>query len=154
MGLFGNLFNNDSMDEVKNETPVKEEAVPAEENKLSPEEHAKLSKITLATTALSYYVAACDDNITLDEYMEIDLNVSRINKKIRIPDDIMAEIKKLSDNHNITWDEVKTYLDMVSDTELLEIKDGINRVAAASDGISDTEKKVIDQFNSYIMNRN
>jgi hypothetical protein len=85
--------------------------------------------------------------------MEMDLNIAKINNQTDIPDDSMAEVKKIYDKQNIKWPEVTVFLDSVSDMDLIAMKEGVTKIANASDGISASEQQVIDQFNSYIINR-
>nr|MCR5292074.1 hypothetical protein [Eubacterium sp.] len=79
---------------------------------------------------------------------------SKINKVTYIPDDIMDEVKKIYDKQNIKWPEVTVFLDNVSDMDLINMKEGMAKIANATEGISAAEKQVIEQFNSYIINRN
>ena len=157
MGIFDSLMThlengNISEINVKSVSEVKDQAN-GTTPELSPEEHRRLSGIVLATAALSLYVAVSDNSISLDEYMEMDLNIAKINNQTYIPDDIMAEVKKIYDKQNIKWPEVTVFLDSVSDMDLIAMKEGVTKIANASDGISTSEQQVIDQFNSYIINR-
>ena len=109
--------------------------------------------LAIATAALSIYTAACDGTITLDEFMEVELSVGAINSKQKISDEAREKIKAISKNHGITWDEVKGYLDKISKKNLLDMEKGIKEIILASDGTDDAERKVIEDFNSYVDSR-
>ena len=157
MGLFDKLMTNlgDEYSSVRVDITTGEKPEGKEEQSgMSKEEHDKLENICLATAALSLYTAISDGSISIEEYMEMDLGISKINKVTYIPDDIMDEVKKIYDKQNIKWPEVTVFLDNVSDMDLINMKEGMAKIANATDGIDAAEKQVIEQFNSYIINRN
>ena len=117
------------------------------------EEKRALSDVTLATMALSIYAAAIDGEITIDEYMESDLNIAAINKAYRLPDELMHAVNDLSMKHNITWDEVKEYLDVLSVDTLKNMQAGLENVIKASDGVNEAEDEILQIFNDYIQSR-
>ena len=119
----------------------------------SVEESRALTDICLATMALSTYAAACDGEVSLDEYMEADLNIAAINKEFHLPDTLLNQVKDLSMKHGITWDEVKDYLDVLSVDTLRSMQDGLKNVVGASDGVNEAEQKVLNQFDEYILSR-
>ena len=109
--------------------------------------------LAIATAALSIYTAASDGTITLDEFLEVGLSVGAINTKQKISDSARQKIKEISQNHSITWDEVKGYLDKVSKKSLQDMENGIKEIILASDGTADAERKVIEDFNRYVEGR-
>ncbi|MCR5291344.1 MAG: hypothetical protein K6E28_00465, partial [Eubacterium sp.] len=83
MGLFDKLMTNlgDEYSSVRVDITAGEKPEGKEEQSgMSKEEHDKLENICLATAALSLYTAISDGSISLDEYMEMDLGISKINK--------------------------------------------------------------------------
>lgn len=119
----------------------------------SVEESRALTDICLATMALSTYAAACDGEVSIDEYMEADLNIAAINKEFHLPDTLLHQVKDLSMKHGITWDEVKNYLDVLSVDTLRSMQNGLKNVVGASDGVNEAEQKVLNQFDEYILSR-
>ena len=94
-----------------------------------------------------------DIKVSLDEYMEADLNIAAINKEFHLPDTLLHQVKDLSMKHGITWDEVKDYLDVLSVDTLRSMQDGLKNVVGASDGVNEAEQKVLNQFDEYILSR-
>ncbi len=113
----------------------------------------RIADLSRAVTALSVFAAGCDDTITLDEYMEIDMAVSSLNKKYHFSDELRSEIQDMTGNHNMTWKEVTAYLDKLSVKELEDMKKILMSVFEASDGVSGAEKAVYDKFTGYIESR-
>ena len=154
MGIFGGIFFNLEPELAPEKVGDDDDTVVLKaEPERSPEEKERLTNLCMATTALSYYMAGCDDTITIDEYMEIDLEISAINRKLHIPDDVYAKIKDLSQHHSITWEEVVGYLDKVSVEELEGMKGILANIASASDGVSEAEKDVYREFKLYLAER-
>ena len=109
--------------------------------------------LAIATAALSIYTAACDGTITLDEFMEVELSVGAINTKKRISDEARKKIKEISQNHSITWDEVKGYLDKVSKADLMEMDKGLKEIIMASGGVEEAERNAFGEFRKYVESR-
>lgn len=124
-----------------------------EKDEYSLEEKRAITDVCLATVALSTYAAACDGTITLDEYMEADLNVATINKQFHLSDELMKTVSELSMKHSITWEEVTEYLDVLSVETLENMQAGLENVVNASDGINESEDEVIQRFNDYIQSK-
>lgn len=161
MGLFSKVLDKYS----SNEEPKGTNTAPAAQNTAPEEEYTgperrirfktkdRYADLCLATTALSVYAAAADGTITIEEYMEMDINAFAINKKGMISNEVMEKVKDLYDKHNITWEEVVTYLDKLSFDELLSMEEDLSDVINASDGISEEEEQVVRQFNTYVNSR-
>ena len=107
----------------------------------------------IATAAMNIYTAACDGRITLDELFDVELRIGAANTDARISDEAREKIKGITANHNITWEEVKGYLDKVSVEELEVIREGLNELVEENDGIVDSEKNVLNTFDEYIASR-
>ncbi|SEF78381.1 hypothetical protein SAMN04487934_103129 [Eubacterium ruminantium] len=123
------------------------------ENTLSPQELATLSDKVLATAALSVYCAACDGNISIEEMMEMDINIGAIKGKHKLPESVEAQIKKICDNHEITWEEVTYYLDKMDTSTLMSMSDDLADIMVASDGVNEAEQKCVEQFANYVKSR-
>ncbi|MCR5213924.1 MAG: hypothetical protein K6E10_05880 [Eubacterium sp.] len=123
------------------------------EQELTASELLKITKLSKAVTALSVYAAGCDDSISIDEYMEIDIAISKLNNKYNLPDYLMKELKRMTEEHDVGWDKVCSYMDELSAEELKGIRDGLMDIFKASDGVSDVEQKVYDDFNKFISSK-
>lgn len=153
MGIFSDMMERLTADD-KVEKEVQEtaqEQAPAPE----PEKPKKinLDKLAIATAALSIYTAACDGKITLDEFFELEIGIGAVNTKARISNEAHEEIKKITTNHNITWEEVKGYLDHVRADDLKVMKRLLSDIVLTSNGVEEAEKRVMDQFDAYIEER-
>lgn len=113
----------------------------------------KYTDFYLATTALSYYIARCDGNISEDEQLEIDFDLDAIKKNLDIPEAVIAEIKKISENTSLTFEDVKFYLDKVSLQTLTQLDSDIDEIIEASDGISEEEIEAKQNFINYLNER-
>ena len=150
MGIFSDMFEKLSANEAAEkeaQAPVVEQSAPAGVH------HMNLDKLAIATAALSIYTAACDGKITLDEFFEVELGIGAINTKCKISDGANEQIKKIVANHNITWDEVKGYLNDVRSSDLLNMKGVLTEIVRSSNGVEESEKKVLDDFDKYIEER-
>lgn len=107
----------------------------------------------LATTALSYYIARCDGYISEEEQMEIDFDLDAIKKNVDIPNSIKREMDTISQNTNITFNDVKKYLDRVSINVLRNLVRDIDEIIEASDGISPEEAAAKEEFMNYLSMR-
>lgn len=113
----------------------------------------KYTDFCLATTALSYYVARCDGNISKEEQLEIDFDLDAIKKNPDIPDAVIAEIERISSNEHISFEYVTQYLDKVSIEALKSLKSDIDEIIEASDGISKEEEFAKQRFEDYLKRR-
>lgn len=107
----------------------------------------------LAECSIAYYMARVDGNITKEEKMILDQSFGQLIKKESIPAPIIKEIKKIQNKKDIDFDFVKQYLNKTDIKGLSDIKKTIIEIAKASDGISESEKSVIEEFESYVEDR-
>ena len=120
---------------------------------LTAEEIRKYADFYLATSALSYYFARCDGEISEEEQLEIDHDLDAVYKNKDIPTPIKNELYQIANNKNITFDIVKNYLDKVS-VDTLKILDlDIDEIIRASGGINEKEKAARNLFNKYLKER-
>ena len=154
MGLFSDMFEKLSAEAVEETAAsVTEEAAEEVVSEAPKAEAPNLDKLAVATAALSIYTAACDGKITLDEFFEVELGIGAINTKAKISDEANEKIKDIVKNHNISWDEVKTYLDDVRPDDLVSMRRVLNEIVFTSNGVQESEKMVMDQFDAYIVSR-
>ena len=155
VGLFDKIM--DRFDNDEEAAGAAEEAVEAvtkpEAPALSAERLMDISDRCLATAARSMYCAACDGNISIEEYMEMDINIGSIKGKTKLPVEVEKELDTISRNHNITWDEVVKYLDKLSPDTLMKMSDAVADIMVASDGVNDAEQAVVEQFANYVKSR-
>ena len=161
MGLFNRMMDrigNDEDEFVGAAAPAEDVTAKAETAKpaaqvISPEKLIDISDRCLATAALSMYCAACDGNISIEEYMEMDINIGGIKGKNKLPAEVEKELDEISQNHNITWGEVVKYLDKLSPDTLMKMSDAVADIMVASDGVNDAEQAVVEQFANYVKSR-
>lgn len=155
MSIFGRMLVN-HFAKSKLEGHVEVSEVNDDQPKVDEETMGKIIKCSKAVAALSVYAAASDGSITLDEYMEIDINVGTASKKLELPDDVKEEISKIYDNHDIKWEEVISFLDELSPEELGDMDDYLENIVkseADNSEISKAEQDVVDQFEKYLESR-
>ncbi len=152
MGIFSDMMNKLTSEETAASSvqPVQEEVKQEAPQATVP---ISLDKLAIATAALSIYTAACDGKITLDEFFEVELGIGAINSKAKISDEANAVIKQITTNHNITWDEVRNYLDNIRTEDLITMKRVLTDIVLSSNGVEEAEKKVMDDFDAYIEER-
>lgn len=120
---------------------------------LAAAEIKKYANFYLATTALSYFAARCDGSISEEEKLEIDYDLDAIRKNCDIADGVKNKMIEISQNENLTWDEVVSYLDKVGIDTLERLGEDVDEIIAASDGITSKEKKVKKDFDAYLADR-
>lgn len=107
----------------------------------------------LAECSIAYYMARVDGKISKEEKGILDQSFGELTKKSSIPDPIIKEIKKIQKKKDIDFEFVKTYLNKTDIKGLSDIKKTLLEIAKATDGISETEKSVIEEFEDYIAER-
>ena len=146
MGVFGKMLF--GIDDDSKSKPEQQNVADQAEERLS-----ELIDRSKAVAALSVYAAAVDGSISLDEYMEIDMNVGAASEKKKLPERVVEEISSIYDKHNMTWDDVKKYLDEVSSDSLAEMSGYLDSIIKADSEVSEAEEQVIKQFESYVESR-
>ena len=119
----------------------------------SASEIEKFVNFYLATTALSYYAARCDGNISEEEKLEIDMDLDTIRKNCEIPDGVKNKMIEISENENLTWQEVITYLEKVGIDTLKRLRQDVYEIIEASEGVLPQEEKIRQDFDIYLENR-
>lgn len=120
---------------------------------LAADEIRKYVDFYLATTALSYYMARVDGSISKEEQLEIDHDLDALAKNVDIPDAVKKTLKEISENEELSWDEVVSYLDKVSIQTLEKLSEDVDEIIMASDGILPEEQEAKERFEEYLSDR-
>lgn len=107
----------------------------------------------LASTALSFYFARCDGDIDEKEMLEIQFDLDSIIKNKDLPEALRNELALISKNEELTFDEVKKYLDGVGIDTLKEFQKDIDEIIFADGVVLDTEKEARKLFDEYLTSR-
>lgn len=148
-----------NFEDKKNEKKVKEAKMHSfmdgmnEGKACTVEQIKKFADFCLATTALSFYIARCDGSIDEDEMLELQFDLDVIKKNKDIPDAIKSELQKISLNENITFLDVKSYLNEVGIETLEELKNDIDELIVANGEITKEEEQSKNEFQAYLEDR-
>lgn len=113
----------------------------------------KFYDFILANTAISYYVARCDDyNLSEAEMAEISYDLNAFMKIHEIPIEIKNEINGLQ-NMNLTFDNVVHYLDKLSFVDINTLYIDAKEIAEADDVINNLELNALKTIRRYIDDR-
>ncbi|MBK5261261.1 MAG: hypothetical protein JJE17_01660 [Peptostreptococcaceae bacterium] len=124
-----------------------------EGKKETVEEIMKFADFYLATTALSYYFARCDGEISEEEAWEIEYDLDAIIKNVDIPTPIRQKLAEISTDENMTFDDVKLYLNKVSIETLRILEKDVDEIISASGAICEAEKVAKQVFVDYLEGR-
>ncbi len=149
----GELEEDDKIEEIKRAKERAFEDGVREGKYKSSVEIKKYVDFLFATTALSYYTARCDGSISKEEQLEIDYDLDMIKKNCDMPDQIKNKLDEIKNNENLNWDEVIRYCDEVGIDTLRKLKADVAEIVSADSVITKEEKKVIEDFNEYIKER-
>lgn len=117
------------------------------------EQIKKFADFCLATTALSFYVAKCDGTIDDDEMLELQYDLDSIKKNKDIPEAIKLELQRISINMDMTFQDVKKYLDEVGTDTLEELKNDVDEIIVANGEITFEEENAKNEFINYLQGR-
>lgn len=107
----------------------------------------------LAIAASLYYFAKCDGNISEQESEMVMSFIQPMIDAATISDEAMAEIQRIREGDALTFDQIKCYLDHTTDDELKKFGAIIEKVIAASDGVTDAESAAKETFMQYVRSR-
>lgn len=113
----------------------------------------KYANFCLAATAVSYYFARCDGEISEEEQLEIQFDLDSIIKNKDLPLEIKNKMAEISLNQDLQFEEVAGYLDGVGDETVLEFQKDIDEILFADGVVIDAEKEAKAKFNDYLKNR-
>lgn len=120
---------------------------------MSVEQIQKFADFCLATTALSFWIARCDGQVDEKELLELQFDLDSIKKNADLPDAIKNELARISVNENLSFGDVKKYLDKVSVETLIELKSDIEEIIMANGTISKDEEKAKNKYMKYLHER-
>lgn len=113
----------------------------------------KYANFCLAATAVSFFFARCDGNISEEEQLEIQFDLDSIIKNRDLPDEIRNKLAEISLNRDLTFDEVAQYLDGVGIETVLEFKKDIDEIIIADGTTTESEKEARLVFDNYLQKR-
>ena len=106
-----------------------------------------------AVTALLYYFARCDGNISEAEQTVVSTTLNEIYNKHTLSDKAVSEIEKIQKVEPFTFIHFRKYLMHISFDALNKLAMYIDGVVSASDGISLAEKEAQIEFENYVAYR-
>ncbi|MCR5503774.1 MAG: hypothetical protein K6F53_12285 [Lachnospiraceae bacterium] len=113
----------------------------------------KYANFCMAATAVSFYFARCDGDITEEEQLEIQFDLDSIIKNRDLPDEIRNRLAEISLNRELRFEEVAGYLDGVSVETVLEFQKDIDEIIFADGTVNDSEKAAKQEFDEYLKRR-
>ncbi len=103
----------------------------------------------LAITALSYFFARCDGVLDDAERIEIDRDLEGIVKNKDLPKNVLEAIRMLSEKEDISFSDVKGFLDNIGNETLFELKKDVEEIINADGVVSEAEMKAKQEFVDY-----
>ncbi len=113
----------------------------------------KYVNFCLAATAVSFYFARCDGDISEEELLEIQFDLDSIIKNRDLPDAVRNRLAEISLNRELSFNEVAGYLDGVGIETLLEFQKDIDEIILADNVVTDEEKEAKKKFDRYLKKR-
>lgn len=113
----------------------------------------KYANFCLAATALSFYFACCDGDISEEELLEIQFDLDGIMKNKDLPDELKNRLAEISLNRKLDFNEVKKYLDGVGNDTVLEFRKDVDEIIFADSVLTDSEKEAKQAFEDYLNSR-
>ena len=149
-GVAGSIEEDEQMEEIKKAKESAYEDGVREGMYKTSDEVKKYVDFFLATTALSYYAARCDGEISEEEQWEIQQDMDAIKKNCEMPDQIKTKLEEIENDEILTWYEVKEYLDKVGLDTLRRLQKDVEEIVEADGIIRDEEKEVMQEFADYL----
>ncbi len=113
----------------------------------------KYANFCLAATAVSFFFARCDGEISEEEQLEIQFDLDSIIKNKDLPQEIRNKLAEISLNQDLKFDEVAGYLDGVGVETVLEFQKDIDEIIYADGVVTESEKEAKAQFEEYLRKR-
>lgn len=113
----------------------------------------KLVDYYLAITALSYYFARCDGTIDETELAEVRRDLEGILKNKDLPNNIKVAMMTIAEKEDLSFDDVKKYLDNVSCETLVELSHDIDEIVEADGEVNENEKTAKSEYIDYLSSR-
>lgn len=113
----------------------------------------KYTNFCLAATAVSFFFARCDGEISEEELLEIQFDLDAIIKNKDLPEELRNTLAGISLDENLSFKDVKKYLDGVSVDTVLEFQKDIDEIIFADGVITEEEKAAKKLFDDYLTER-
>lgn len=113
----------------------------------------KLVDYYLAITALSYYFARCDGSIDETELAEVKRDLEGILKNKDLPKNIKVAMITIAEKEDLSFEDVKKYLDNVSCATLEELLIDIDEIVTADGEINEAERTAKSEYIEYLRAR-
>lgn len=113
----------------------------------------KYANFCLAATAISFFFARCDGEISEEELLEIQFDLDAIIKNRDLPEELRNKLAEISLDRDLTFDEVRIYLDGVGVETVQEFQKDIDEIIFADGVLTDSEKKAKLLFDDYLKSR-
>ncbi len=113
----------------------------------------KYANFCLAATAVSFYFAQCDGEISEKEWLEIRFDLDSIAKNKDLPIEIKNKLAEISNSKSLSFEEVAGYLDGVGIDTLYEFQKDIDEIIFADGVVNDSEKEAKSAFDDYLKKR-
>lgn len=113
----------------------------------------KYANYYLAATALSFFFARCDGEISEEEVAEIQFDLNSIMKNKDLPVELQNKLNEISNSPDISFDEVRTYLDGVGIDTVLEFQKDIDEIIFADGVVNEAEQEAKFLFDEYLKQR-
>ena len=107
----------------------------------------------LAYISMAYYIARSDGEISPEEKEILKSITNDLLNNPEVPSAISKEVKKISVNKTISFQDVREYLDELSFENIKRIFVSINQIAKANGTVSIQEKAIISEYEDYLLNR-
>ena len=103
----------------------------------------------IAGIALSWYIAGIDGNISREEAQAITKRIQHIKDTSSVPDQYKDDLDRMETYRNMSFDEVKVYLDRADKQALVSLAVRAEYIAKV-DGVTDAEKSAVDGVKLYV----
>lgn len=113
----------------------------------------KYANFCLAATAVSFFFARCDGEISEEELLEIQFDLDAIIKNRDLPEELRNTLAVISLDEKITFNDVKKYLDGVGVETVREFQKDIDEIINADGVVTEEEKIAKKQFDEYLASR-
>ncbi len=113
----------------------------------------KYANFCLAATALSFFFARCDGDISDEELLEIQFDLDSIAKNRDLPQEIRNKLAEISLNRELEFGEVARYLDGVGVETVLEFQKDVDEIIFADGVVTKEEKEAKEKFDKYLRKR-
>ncbi len=107
------------------------------------------SYIELVRIALCYYIAKVD-GVSPDEQAIIDEMCEKLLDNPDTNPDYRTELRLILADKGTSFGNVRRYLNRIAPDDLEQFKADVIRIAEATDGITDNERKALAVFQNYI----